>query len=120
MTTRLSAAPTSVAAARRFVREVLSAEHVADETVDTAELLTSEVVTNAIVHARSSPRLVVNLDSRRVRVEVHDASMAVPVRRNASLDALGGRGLAIIDELAQDWGVVAEPTGKLVWFELGG
>jgi anti-sigma regulatory factor (Ser/Thr protein kinase) len=86
--------------------------------VETVELLTSELVTNAIVHARSSPELVVRLTHERVRVEVHDFSSAVPVRRDIDPYETSGRGLAIVDELARDWGVEHVPRGKRVWFEV--
>lgn len=116
--TTLSAHPTSVGSARRFVRDVLSSRQVGDQVVETVTLLTSEVVTNALVHARSGPELVVRLHGDTVRVEVHDRSPAVPVRRTIELDAPSGRGMVIVDQLAREWGVEHVPTGKRVWFEV--
>ena len=110
--------PTSVGAARRFVRDVLMSRQVPDGVVDTVELLTSEVVTNAIVHADSGPVLVVRILRGRVRVEVQDTSPSVPVRRFVGPMAPSGRGMAIVDELSRDWGVEHVPQGKRVWFEL--
>ena len=86
--------------------------------VETVELLTSEVVTNAIVHTASSPELVVRLGRDRVRIEVRDESRAVPVVRDADVEALSGRGMAIVQELAGAWGVEHVPRGKRVWFEV--
>lgn len=111
--------PTSVGAARRFVRDVLMSRQVPDVVVDTVELLTSEVVTNAIVHGRSGPQLAVTVGKRMVRVAVEDQSPAVPVRRLARLDDVSGRGVVIVEELASAWGVERERDGaKRVWFEV--
>ena len=95
--TILTPHPTSVGAARRFVRDVLKARQVDDDVVETVELLTSEVVTNAIVHARSGPQLAVELHENRVRVAVRDLSTDVPVRRLSHLDDLSGRGVVIVE-----------------------
>ena len=111
--------PTSVGAARRFVRDVLMSRQVADRVVDTVELLTSEVVTNAIVHGKSGPRLAVTIDETVVRVAVQDRSPAMPERRLAHVDDLSGRGVVIVEEMASAWGVERERNGaKRVWFEV--
>lgn len=110
--------PASVGAARRFVRDVLTTRQVGDEVVDTVELLTSEVVTNAIVHAGSGPQLVVQLTRERVRVEVHDRASSVPLRLMTDPFSPGGRGMAIVEELSREWGVEHLPDGKRVWFEV--
>ncbi len=81
-------------------------------------LLTSEVVTNAIVHAGAAPSLVVRFARGRVRVEVHDQHQDVPVRRPLNPLAASGRGMAIVDQLAREWGVEHVPDGKRVWFEV--
>ena len=117
--TMLSPHPTSVGAARRFVRDVLMSRQVADPVVDTVELLTSEVVTNAIIHGRSGPLLAVQVKERAVRVAVGDVSPELPVRRPGRVDDVSGRGVIIIDELASAWGVERERNGsKRVWFEV--
>jgi len=117
--TMLTPHPTSVGAARRFVRDVLMSRQVADPVVDTVELLTSEVVTNAIIHGRSGPLLAVQIKERCVRVAVGDVSPDLPVRRLGRLDDVSGRGVVIIDELASAWGVERERNGaKRVWFEV--
>ncbi|HEX3621588.1 MAG TPA: ATP-binding protein [Acidimicrobiales bacterium] len=111
--------PTSVGAARRFVRDVLMSRQVADGVVHTVELLTSEVVTNAIVHGRSGPQLVVRVCDGVVRVGVRDTSPEPPVRRLSRLDDPSGRGVVIVEELASAWGVERERGGgKQVWFEV--
>ena len=117
--TMLTAHPTSVGAARRFVRDVLMSRRVPDGVVDTVELLTSEVVTNAIIHARSGPQLAVTVDGDVVRVAVRDLSPAVPIRRRGRLDDVSGRGVVIVEELASAWGVELDRNGsKRVWFEV--
>ena len=117
--TMLNAHPTSVGAARRFVRDVLMSRQVADGVVDTVELLTSEVVTNAIIHGRSGPHLAVEVGDSVIRVAVRDLSPAVPVRQLSRPDAVSGRGVVIVEELASAWGVERERNGsKRVWFEV--
>jgi anti-sigma regulatory factor (Ser/Thr protein kinase) len=86
---------------------------------DALALLVSEVATNALLHGRGEVRLHVSGNDRRLRVEVADASNAVPVRRAAASLAEGGRGLALLDQLADSWGVdLSPPQGKVVWFEV--
>ena len=117
--TMLTPHPTSVGAARRFVRDVLMSRRVDDDVVSTVELLTSEVVTNAIVHGRSGPRLAVTVAPDVVRVAVGDLSPDIPVRRLVRPDDESGRGVVIVDELASAWGVERERGGaKRVWFEV--
>ncbi len=111
--------PTSVGAARRFVRDVLMSRQVSMNIVDTVELLTSEVVTNAIIHGGSGPQLAVEIDGDVIRVAVRDASPEVPVRRLGRVDDVSGRGVVIVEELASAWGVERERNGaKRVWFEV--
>jgi anti-sigma regulatory factor (Ser/Thr protein kinase) len=118
--TMLNPHPTSVGAARRFVRDVLMSRQIDDGVVDTVELLTSEVVTNAIVHGRSGPQLVVEIGEDVVRVAVRDLSPQEPVRRLGRLDDISGRGVVIVEELALAWGVeLVRGGGKQVWFEVG-
>lgn len=82
------------------------------------ELLTSELVTNAILHAGSACVLVVRVENERVRVEVEDSSRVVPIKRDPPLLSSSGRGMAIVDHVAHDWGVDHVAGGKRVWFEI--
>jgi anti-sigma regulatory factor (Ser/Thr protein kinase) len=117
--TILTPHPTSVGAARRFVRDVLKTRQVDDSVVTIVELLTSEVVTNAIIHARSGPQLAVELHENRVRVAVRDLSPEIPLRRRGHVEDTTGRGVIIVEELATAWGVDRERNGtKRVWFEV--
>lgn len=117
--TVLTPHPTSVASARRFVRDVLMSRQVPDRVVDTVELLTSEVVTNAIIHGRSGPQLAVEIGEHVIRVAVHDLSPEIPVRQFDRIDGVSGRGVVIVEELASAWGVERTQSGaKHVWFEV--
>ena len=106
----------SVAAARRFVGETLSSWGV--DEVDDAMLLTSELVTNAIVHAGTEVEVVCESLGGQVRVEVHDRHQArrIPVPG----DQVSGRGLLFPETLATSWGVTYGQGDKHVWFTLPG
>lgn len=112
----LPATTDSVPVARRFVRVEL--RH-SEADVDTAVLLTSEVVTNAVLHARSPFRLVVEDRESNVRIAVHDRSPVPPRMHNFSPLSATGRGLRLLDHLALAWGVESADSGKTVWFEVG-
>lgn len=113
----LAPLPASVGQARRFVREAL-AQWGRDELVDTAVLLVSELVTNAVLHARSEVTVTVSPRADRVRVEVGDTGAGTPFLRRPSEAATTGRGLGLVQSCALAWGVQPQPLGKAVWFEL--
>lgn len=104
-------------AARRFVGQQLVALGMA-ELDDRASLVVSELVTNAVLHARTDLEIAVSRIERGVRIEVSDRSPARPVRRTSGLEASTGRGLLLIETAADDWGVVLRQDGKTVWCEL--
>ncbi|WP_432545724.1 ATP-binding protein [Kineococcus sp. SYSU DK004] len=112
--------PASVGAARRWLRGVLR-EVGAQELEDAAELAVSEVVTNAVLHARTRFTVAVRAPAGgSLRVEVTDSSPApVRVRRHGSA-ATTGRGLRVVEAVSRDWGVREPPPGagpgKTVWF----
>ena len=87
-----------------------------DEFVEDAALLVSEAVTNAVLHARSAPRLFATIADGQLRIEVHDTSHEPPVLR-APGATVGGKGLRIIAAAADAWGWSTTDTGKLVWTE---
>ncbi|WP_234422346.1 SpoIIE family protein phosphatase [Streptomyces sp. NRRL F-6674] len=113
----------SVATARSFVRDTLQGWGFAD-IVDDAVVLTSELVTNAVVHAGTSADVLCLRTEDGVRVEVSDLypDREVPVQSSAvsmgSPDREGGRGLQLCAALATRWGVEYTPTHKQVWFQL--
>lgn len=103
--------------ARRFARAAL---HESSADVDTVLLLVSEVVTNAVLHARGAIRLVVEDHDEVVRVEVFDSSPLPPRMHHFRLASATGRGLRLLDQLSQTWGVdTVSGDGKVVWFEVG-
>lgn len=109
--------PASAALARAFVERTLG-DWGCDGLVDAARLLVSELVTNAVLHARTDVDLAVVLTSRGVRVEVTDGSAAAPVMRTYEDEAMTGRGLALVEQMADRWGVDERGGGKAVWFEV--
>lgn len=113
----LLAHPSSVGAARRMVRVVLTEAQRAD-LVDTAQLLVSELVTNALVHAGTSIGLHATVGDDGLRVEVTDGSTQVPVPRTYASMAGTGRGLRLLQQLVDRWGTLSHEDGKTVWFEL--
>lgn len=88
------------------------------ELEDRATLVVSELVTNAVLHARTDLEIAVRAAESGVRIEVSDRSPARPVRRTSGLEASTGRGLLLIETAADDWGVDLRPDGKTVWCEL--
>jgi len=113
---RFHCQPESVAGARHFVRDILGDQP--RETVEAAELMTSELATNSVRHARSDFELAVQRSRDEIRVEVSDHGRGQPVPRAPSPRERSGRGLQIVEGLAEDWGVTPSPDGKLVWFTL--
>ena len=102
------------------VRPVL-AEAGLTELLDEALLLTTELVTNAVLHAKtggSGPTLHLEFHGTWLRIEVHDADWRVPEPRLPSTLDESGFGFVIVDALADKWGVRETPAGKAVWAEL--
>ena len=81
-------------------------------------LLTSELVTNAVLHAQSDIHLVVCANNGTVRVEVSDASPAIPTLPRPNPGAQTGRGLTLVEKGSHTWGVSKQAVGKTVWFEV--
>ena len=110
--------PASVGEARALTRAALGAP-THEMLLDDAQLLVSEVVTNALVHAGTTIDVAVTVLGESVRVEVSDGAAHLPVRRDYAALAGTGRGLRLVEELADEWGVDVAGDGKTVWFELG-
>lgn len=113
----------SVATARSFVRDTLQGWGFAD-IIDDAVVLTSELVTNAVVHAGTAADVLCLRSDDGVRIEVadHYPEREIPLQAAAitmsNPDREGGRGLQLCAALASRWGVDYTPTQKLVWFQL--
>jgi len=82
------------------------------------ELLTSEVVANAVLHGREPLRLDVRCAPGEVVVAVLDGSGAPPVETHVDAEATGGRGVALVAALSHAWGWEPVPSGKRVWFHV--
>lgn len=112
----LPAEPASVGQARRFVRGVLD-DWGLEELIDTATLLTSELATNAVLHARTGFAVVVSRSRNDLRVDVLDGSSVTPRTRQMSQTAATGRGVSMVAALADEWG--ATPKTRLHGFAKG-
>jgi serine phosphatase RsbU (regulator of sigma subunit)/anti-sigma regulatory factor (Ser/Thr protein kinase) len=119
--------PAAAAAARRFVRETLRSWQIGERTpdpdrvVDDAALLTSELVTNAVVHAGTTFDVTCRLASGELEVAVcdrHPARTLPDIPKATPTSAERGRGLLLPSALASSWGVTYARTAKVVWFRM--
>lgn len=108
--------PGAVRDARDWVSRMLAGWD--DDRVETARLLISELVTNAILHARTAISVRFVPDGARARFEVGDHLSAGPSHKRFAPDSVTGRGLRLVAALADDWGVSRAGDGKVVWFVL--
>ena len=120
---RITLAPErqSVATARRFVREHLTVHDLA-LLVDDVTLVASELATNALRHAGTAFTVTITAFPDDVVLAVEDGSISMPVLVDAGVDEVVGRGMAIVDVVSSDWGVVVDAdVGKSVWatFDVG-
>ncbi|MGH8981084.1 MAG: ATP-binding protein [Acidimicrobiales bacterium] len=106
--------PGAARTAREWVAATLDGWPV--QSVETARLLVSELVTNAVLHARTGIALRHRIDGSRVRFEVADGRREGPMPKRYSADSPTGRGLRLIDALSTEWGVTRSADGKVVWF----
>jgi anti-sigma regulatory factor (Ser/Thr protein kinase) len=108
----------SAGAARSWAHNVLDGWPVR-EVDDLAILLVSEVVSNALLHAQTDVRLVLDLrDDRHLVVEAWDTGPGRPVLQSPTAWDESGRGLRLVEELSSSWGWTFAPGAKCVWFEL--
>jgi anti-sigma regulatory factor (Ser/Thr protein kinase) len=105
----------SVTGARMLVRAALAGED--PETLEAAELMTSELASNCVRHAKSAFELVVR-SGREIRIEVHDQDSRTPRLLSPTPREVTGRGLQIVAAMSSDWGVIPSKDGKQVWFTL--
>ncbi|MGW5661708.1 SpoIIE family protein phosphatase [Streptomyces sp. NPDC003758] len=109
----------ALTAARHMIRATVRAWG-AGERSDEIELVADELITNVLVHTEGTAVVTLRVltgHARRFRVEVEDASSALPRRRDAGESEVSGRGLLLVDRLADVWGVEARGGGKVVWGE---
>jgi anti-anti-sigma regulatory factor/anti-sigma regulatory factor (Ser/Thr protein kinase) len=119
---RLAPTATAPAAARLYVRDVLQYWRLAlpgQDVIDRAELLADELVTNAVVHARTSLKLRLELRGDLLHIGVHDASPRLLRLVPDDPESEAGRGLRLVEQLSTAWGVHrGRDGGKVVWCTL--
>jgi serine/threonine-protein kinase RsbW len=110
----------SIPAARSFLAKLLHGWDVADEVVDDASLLATELMSNAVEHGSGVVHLEITVHDGLLRVGVHDGAVELPVIGDGTETGLAGRGIWIVQSIARDWGSDSsgEEPGKTVWFEL--
>ncbi|MBT2399486.1 ATP-binding protein [Streptomyces sp. ISL-100] len=110
---------TAVPEVRHALRELLLRNRKNQSSTDVAELLTTELVTNALVHTEHDAEVTATVAASRLRVEVRDFVARHPQPHTPPADdGTHGRGLILVQALADAWGVRAQGVGKVVWFEL--
>jgi len=116
--TQLPSTVNSPQLARAFLRSALQTWKL-DGFGDVTELLASELVANVVTHVGAPMTLRVCRGQTTMRVEIDDPSPDAPVLRHPDSADEHGRGVLLVDELANDWGVETHPDhGKTVWFEI--
>jgi anti-sigma regulatory factor (Ser/Thr protein kinase) len=113
----LPLAASAVAEARAFVVDALRRWELESLAPDAA-LLTSELVTNSVLHARTEVTVTLAVAEGVAEVGVADRSETLPLPRSVQAADEGGRGLSLVELVAQEWGVVPLAGGKQVWFQL--
>ncbi|MFF3980715.1 SpoIIE family protein phosphatase [Streptomyces sp. NPDC001828] len=111
--------PEALTSARHMIRAAVRSWG-ARERSDEIELAADELITNALMHTDGGAIVTIRALSgpeRRLRVEVEDRSSALPRRREAGASGVSGRGLMLVDRLADVWGVESRGSGKCVWCE---
>ncbi len=117
-TARFAAELRSATEARRFVEDELRPAGAGEDTLCHAQLLVTELVTNAARHARSAVDLTISGEDGRVRIEARDDSSAMPTAPRVETETRH-RGLQLIEDLSEGWGVdVRGDDGKIIWCEL--
>lgn len=117
-TASFRAGPDAPFAARRFVAGVLAGRrHTDPAAAQDAQLVVSELATNAVIHAGTPFSVSLSFDGSTIRISVHDWSSARPVMRDAVPTAASGRGLRLVDAVTRDWGVEPATDGKTIWAE---
>lgn len=116
VTARFASDPFSVVEARQLVEAEVGG--CPPEVAEDVALLTSELVSNAVRHARTPFEVLVDRTEDRIRVTVSDESPDPPTVLDPAPDEVGGRGLVLVSKLSHRWGFESRPNGKAIWFEV--
>jgi anti-sigma regulatory factor (Ser/Thr protein kinase) len=111
---RFRCEPASVPAARRFVRDLLRKQP--GDVLQAAELMATELATNCVQHAQTDFELTITRTQGQIRIEVRDTGAGSPVPRSPTPRERTGRGLRIVEAMADSWGIEPSSRGKTVWF----
>ena len=117
-TLTVTADATATRSARALVRDLCATASIGPQAVETAVLLVTELVSNAIQHGGGSALVDADVDRTRLRVAVADSDPRLPTAALAAIDAERGRGLLLVEALSSRWGATPRDDGKVVWFEL--
>jgi anti-sigma regulatory factor (Ser/Thr protein kinase) len=117
VTTQLPSADTASSLARAFLRSALETWQL-DGLGEVTELLTTELVSNVVRHVGQPMTIRALRQPSRIRVEVDDDSTDLPVLQHPAPLQPRGRGLLLVDALADQWGTAPRDDGKTVWFEI--
>jgi anti-sigma regulatory factor (Ser/Thr protein kinase) len=114
----VSADPSASAAARRFLLDTAGEWELSPELTEVAQLVVSELVSNAVEHAGTASTIKLELSGGRLKISVRDGSTTQPVARPLDMVSFRGRGLPLIDRVSEHWGIANHIDGKTVWAEL--
>ena len=117
VTVDLSPEPKSATRARTLTRDYLQSV-CPPEAIEIAALLITELVTNAVLHARTPIVVVIESSPGTVFLAVNDEAATEPIARDYAIDAATGRGIKLVRELSTRWGVDRSGDGKRVWCEI--
>ena len=117
---QLSPDVASLREGRRFVARTLREWQVDEARIEPVLLVANELVANALTHAQSAPVLSLVATGSDLVVRVADESERLPVARAATPDESGGRGLMLVEALADRWGIDTSDSGKVVWVTFAG
>ena len=110
--------PSASATARRFLQEAAADWDLSPDLTEVAQLVVSELVSNAVEHAGTSSTVALELTDDSLRISVRDGSTTQPVPRPLDMVSFRGRGLPLIDRVSRNWGISEHPDGKTVWATL--